>query len=78
MASNHQKGLFRIYIVLNAVTVSALLCVFQNDMGYFSPVNMIRDYWPGFVIMLLSCALPWTIHFVVKWIIRGFKGGNCA
>jgi len=82
MESKYQKGLFRIYIVENAITaVVTVVYLVKEENCYFTPPDMIEywnGYWPGLTIMLLCCAVPWVVHYTVKWIIRGFKGGNHA
>ncbi len=71
MKINIQKGLFRIYKVLNIlVVIFALLGIIGDEVFQYQEWMVLAGY---VAFTLLALLTPWAIHFFVKWIISGFK-----
>ncbi len=63
MTMNIQKGLFRIYVILDVIIIiTFILMIIENGCGY----------WDDYLPIALIAPLPWGMHYLTKWIIKGF------
>jgi len=63
-----EKGLFRIYVVLSVIIAT----IFYWRVAYSHSVTG-TDVIIGIVLTALVALIPWITHYIVKWIIAGFK-----
>lgn len=69
MKINIQKGLFRIYKIINVVTPIWFFLWFLDYYG-------LEDYnaWACMIFFLLLIIVsPWALHLFLCWIINGFN-----
>ncbi len=68
MAINIQKGLFRVYTVLSVIIFIISFILIAEDMYH----PEWTDYLIATLISLLFGVIPWGIHYLIKWMIKGF------
>lgn len=76
MAVNFQKGLFRVYKVLDVIIFIISIIIISEESRLYWSVDDVLDEWPYYLLAILGsfffCAIPWGIHYLVKWMIKGF------
>lgn len=68
MAINIQKGLFRVYTVFSVIIFIISFILIAEDMYH----PEWTDYLIATLISLLFGVIPWGIHYLIKWMIKGF------
>ncbi len=74
MVKNIQRGFFRIYTLFDILVCTPLVIMCFCGESLISQIRKDPADVIGVVVgCFILCAIPWGIHYIVKWIIKGFS-----
>lgn len=76
MAINSKRGLFRVYIVLDVIIFIISMIIMSDEVRLYWDLDDVVDDWADYLIAtgvsISFCAIPWSLHYLLKWLIKGF------
>jgi len=67
MKINVKKGLFRIYAIWD-ISILISLAISHSEITY-----IYRNNPENILLFLAPIIAPWILHYLVKWVIKGFQ-----